>query len=183
MRKNVFGRQLKRDTNERKALFKGLMSSLVLEERIKTTEEKAKAIKGQVEKLVTKAKKRGKMAQDMLGQDLMPKAIEKLINEIAPRFQKRAGGYTRIVRLGRRFSDNANMVLMEWVESGVQNLESRIQNQEDKKTMAAEKKKKTEAPKTKAVRKKKTVKKEKPAEPHIGILTVRINPKKLNCRI
>ncbi len=162
MRKNVFGRQLKRDTNERKALFKGLMSSLILEERIKTTEEKAKAIKGQIEKLVTKAKKRGKNAQNLFGKDLMPNAIEKLINEIGPRFQKRNGGYTRILRLGRRFSDNAEMVLMEWVELGISNLESKIQAKEigapKKKAEAkTEKKKKPEVLKNKAVRKKKTV--------------------------
>ena len=57
MRKNVFGRQLKRDTNERKALFKSLISSLVLTGGIKTTEEKAKAIRGDVDKIITKAKK------------------------------------------------------------------------------------------------------------------------------
>lgn len=148
MRKNVFGRQLKRDANERKALFKGLMSSLILEERIKTTEEKAKAIKGQVEKLVTKAKKRGKMAQNLFGKDLMPNAIEKLINELGPRFQKRQGGYTRILKLGRRFSDNADMVLMEWVESA----ESPISNEKPKKITA-----KSEKPKVKE--KVKTVKK------------------------
>lgn len=155
MRKNVFGRQLKRDANERKALFKGLMSSLILQERIKTTEEKAKAIKGQIEKLVTKAKKRGKNAKNLLGKDLMPNAIEKLINEVAPRFEKRPGGYTRIVRLGRRFSDNANMVLMEWVETGIQNLESKIQNEEPKKITAPR------SQKPKAKEKIKTVKKAK----------------------
>ena len=57
MRKNVFGRHLKRDTNERKALFKSLISSLVLYGRIKTTEEKAKAVKGQIDKIITRAKK------------------------------------------------------------------------------------------------------------------------------
>ena len=59
MKKNVFGKQLKRDMNERKALFKNLLTSLVMEESIKTTEAKAKAIKGAADKLVTKAKKGG----------------------------------------------------------------------------------------------------------------------------
>ena len=62
MRKQVFGRKFKRDANERKALLKGLMTDLVMKESIQTTEEKAKAIKGQVEKLVTKAKRKGENA-------------------------------------------------------------------------------------------------------------------------
>lgn len=114
MRKNIFGRQLKRDTNERKALFKGLISHLVLNERIKTTEEKAKSIKGQVDKIITKAKKGKERARYLLQGQLPKEAIEKVILEITPRFSKRQGGYTRIIRIGRRFSDNAQMVLMEW---------------------------------------------------------------------
>ena len=66
MKKNVFGRQFKRDKNERTALFKGLMSSLVLNDRIQTTEEKAKAIKGKIERLVTKARTYGVHVQDFL---------------------------------------------------------------------------------------------------------------------
>lgn len=124
MKKNVFGRQFKRDTNERKALFKSLMSALVLKERIKTTEEKAKAIRGQVEKLVTKAKQKGESASSLLSSHLLPAAVEKLISDIAPRFQNHPGGYTRIVKLGRRFGDNARIVLMEWTElSEIKNVE------------------------------------------------------------
>jgi len=116
MRKNVFGKQLKRDKNERTALFKGLMSSLVLNESIKTTEAKAKAIKGEVDKLVTRAKKERNLAKRLLGKKLNPKAIEKMINNVAPRFANRKGGYTRIIRLGKRFGDDAQVVLLEWVE-------------------------------------------------------------------
>jgi len=117
MRKNVFGRQFKRDKNERTALFKGLISALVLHERIKTTEDKAKAIRGQVDKIITKAKKGEALARHLLQKQLPKKEIEKLILEIAPRFNGRQGGYTRIIRIGRRFSDNAQMVLMEWTVS------------------------------------------------------------------
>jgi large subunit ribosomal protein L17 len=116
MRKNVFGRNLKRDTKERKALFRSLMSSLVLEERIKTTEEKAKAIKGQVEKLVTRAKKGGTHVETLLSPHLNAEAIKKMTSDVAPRFTDRPGGYTRIIRLDRRFNDNASLVLIEWVE-------------------------------------------------------------------
>lgn len=118
MRKNVFGRQLKRDANERKALFKSLASSLVLKERITTTEAKAKAVKGFVEELVTAVKKRGK--KNSLALYLTQPAIEKLATSITPRFSNRAGGYTRIVRTKKRVADNAQMVLLEWVEGAKQ---------------------------------------------------------------
>ena len=116
MRKNVFGRQFSRDTNQRKSLFKSLISSLILQENIKTTLEKAKAIKGEVDKIVNKAKKgdtilKTQLLQKSLGTD----AMNKLIKDIAPRFKDRSSGYTRFTKLGRRFSDNAAMVLMEWV--------------------------------------------------------------------
>ena len=116
MKKHVFGRKLKRDINERKALFKGLMSSLVLHEKIETTESKAKAIKGEVDKLVTNAKKESILARKLLSDKLSPVALEKMIKDIAPRFNKRQGGYTKMVRLGKRFGDDATMVLLEWVE-------------------------------------------------------------------
>ena len=87
MRKNVFGRQLKRDKNERKALFKGLMSSLVLYERIKTTEAKAKSIKGSIDKLVTSARKNNALvARQMVEPYLAHTAIEKFLSDIALRF-------------------------------------------------------------------------------------------------
>lgn len=133
MRKKVFGRQFKRDKNERQALFKGLLSSLVLEERIQTTEQKAKAIKGEAEKLVAKAKKEVVLAKKLLSKKLNPKAIEKMISDIALRFDNRNGGYTRIIRIGRRFGDDANMVILEWVEKPIQNLEPKQKKQKIKK--------------------------------------------------
>lgn len=117
MKKNVFGRQFKRDINERKALFNNLMTSLVIHDRIQTTEEKAKAIKGAIEKLVTKAKKKGVDATPELLAYLHKDAVKRMISVIAPRFTNRPGGYTRIIKLRRRFGDNASVVLMEWVES------------------------------------------------------------------
>lgn len=115
MRKNIFGRQLKRDTNERKALFKNLATSLVLLERIETTEQKAKAMKAHVDKLVTKAKKGGAQAERLLQPYMHSDAVKKMLSDIAPRFQERQGGYTRILKIGNRFSDNAQVVMMEWV--------------------------------------------------------------------
>ena len=117
MRKNIFGRQFSRDTNQRKALFKSLISSLILDESIKTTLEKAKAIKGDVDKIVNKAKKGDNTLKvQLLQRSLGAEAMNKVIKDIAPRFKDRSSGYTRLIKLGRRFSDNAAMVLMEWVE-------------------------------------------------------------------
>lgn len=119
MRKNIFGRQFKRDTNERKALFKGLASSLVLHERIQTTEEKAKAVKPLVEKLVTTAKKGDLKAHSLLQPYLNAQALKKMMEDTGPRFKDRPGGYTRIIKIGPRLQDNASVVILEWVEKPV----------------------------------------------------------------
>jgi len=140
MKKQVFGRQLKRDTNERKALFKGLVSSLTMYERIETTEEKAKAIKGHVEKLVTKAKKNNSThARSLLQAYLTNEALQKMLTDVAPRFVDRPGGYTRIIKIGNRFSDNASMVIIEWVEKKTQ--ESKSKNLAAGKTTSSKNKK------------------------------------------
>jgi large subunit ribosomal protein L17 len=116
MKKHVFGRHFKRDANERKALFKNLLTSLVIEERITTTEAKAKAIKAAADKLITKAKKGGPDALRALSPDVRYDAVTKLVNTLAPRFADRQGGYTRIIKVGHRIADNAPQVVMEWVD-------------------------------------------------------------------
>ncbi len=120
MRKNVFGRQFKRDINERKALFKSLLSELVLHERIETTLEKARAIKSDADKLISKAKYDDKLHARILLQPLVTsEAVLKLLNDLGPRFSDRQGGYTRIVKLGRRFNDNAQTAFIEWTENTI----------------------------------------------------------------
>ena len=153
MRKQVFGRKLQRDTNERKALFKSLMGALVEKESIKTTEAKAKAVRGQMEKFVTKARDGGKEAERKLQGYFSAPVLAKLVKEIAPRFAGRPGGYTRIVKIGNRFGDNAKMVVLEWVEKGSAEVEKGV-----KKVKAAEKIEKTTK---KAAPKKVAEKKEK----------------------
>ena len=140
MRKNVFGRQLKRDKNERKALFKGLISSLVLYGRIKTTEEKAKAIKGQIDKIITRAKKDKTGINSKLERYLTSDAFKKLIGEVVPSLTSRNSGYTRIIRLGERFSDAASTVILEWVDlEQIKNQKSKIKNLKDEKKEKEEK--------------------------------------------
>ena len=143
MRKNVYGRKFSRDKNERQALFKGLLSALVLKGRIETTLQKAKAIKPSADKLITKARKGGSLAKRLLEKDLVPPAIDKLMKEVAPRFAKRSGGYTRIIKLGTRFSDNASTALIEWVEQ---------ENIKDQKLNIKNEKPKTKSPKAKVAK-------------------------------
>ena len=163
MKKHVFGKKLKRDANERKALFKNLLTSLVLEERIKTTEAKAKAIRSAADKLITKAKKGGDSAHRALHPDVNQKAVVKLVADLGPRFTGRAGGYTRIIKIGkRRVADNAPMVYMEWTEVAIkQQAEPRTKKEKPvKKTVAKTKTVKERAVSTKSEA---SVKTEKPA--------------------
>ncbi len=115
MRKRVFGRKLKRTTNQRKGLFKSLAQAMVLHGRIQTTEAKAKAVRGEVEKLITIAKKHNGDAIQFLQKHIPPKTADGIIR-IAPLFKDRQGGYTRIIKIGSRKKDNAQMVILEFVE-------------------------------------------------------------------
>jgi len=119
MRHRVFGKKLSRTKSQRKALFKSLIVSLILRERIKTTEAKAKAVRGLVEKIITKAKNNGLHAQRQIASVVHDKkALNKLITEIAPRFKNRSGGFTRILKLGKRRGDQAMIVELSLVEGG-----------------------------------------------------------------
>ena len=87
-----------------------------MQESITTSHAKAKAIKSDADKLITKAKKGGLHAFRMLQPDLSTVAVKKLIETIAPRFTKRQGGYTRIIKLGARVKDHAPEAIIEWTE-------------------------------------------------------------------
>ena len=92
------------------------MSSLVLKERIKTTEAKAKELRIIAEKMITKAKKGDLANRRALAQNLTSEMTKKIIGVIAPRYLGRQGGYTRIMKLGPRNSDGAHMVIIELVK-------------------------------------------------------------------
>ncbi len=126
MRKNVFGRKLKRDKNQRAALFKGLMSSLVVYGKIKTTEAKAKAIKGEVDKLVTRARKESRLARRLLEPHLTAGALDKFLSVVVPVFKDRNSGFTKTVRLGNRLKDNASLVLMTWTDEVIAKIEPKV---------------------------------------------------------
>src|SRR3954452_2526282 len=109
--------KLSRDSAHRKALFMNLCREGIDHERIQTTEAKAKAVKPELERLITLAKKGGphsrRTAMARLGQDKF--VGYKLVEEIAPRYGERPVGYTRILKLGPRRSDSTEMVFLELV--------------------------------------------------------------------
>ena len=109
--------KLSRDSAHRRSLLRNLSRDLIEHERIKTSQAKAKAVKPEVEKLITLGK-RGDLharrrALSELGQDKF--AVYKLFEEVAPRYAERPGGYTRIVKLGPRRSESTEMVFLELV--------------------------------------------------------------------
>ena len=117
MRKRKRGRKFSRKRDQRKALLKGLGRALLLKEKIKTTEAKAKELRGVVERFITRAKKGDLHSRRLLLKSLSPQVVKKLVKDIAPRYKKRTGGYTRIIKLGLRKSDRAKMVIIELIKS------------------------------------------------------------------
>src|SRR3989338_3515836 len=115
MKHRVFGRKLNRDIKERKALFRSLVNALILKGQITTTRAKAKAVSSLIEKLVTKAKdgSRNSITQISSFQNIK-EPVKKLVDEIAPRFKDKMGGFIRLIRLANRQGDNAEVVRMEW---------------------------------------------------------------------
>ncbi len=129
MRHAVSGRKFDMPTGHRKALFRGLVRSLFLHEKIKTTVPRAKEVRPLAERMITLAK------HGIVNQDGSPEArlravnarrrvlrfitdkdvVEKLFAEIAPRYVSRPGGYTRIVRVGRRLGDGAELAVLELI--------------------------------------------------------------------
>lgn len=116
MRHRVFGRKLSRDINARKALLSNLATSLITNGKLTTTVAKAKFARPYVEKLITSAKKDRLFANRKLASSLSPAAFKKLVDEIAPGFSERHGGYLRIVKQITRRGDNAQMARLELLE-------------------------------------------------------------------
>jgi len=117
MRHRVSGKKFSRNVKQRKALFKNLINSLVIHGKIKTTEAKAKAVQRLADKLITKGKTQTLHSRRLIAAFLQnKKAVNKIVDELAPLFKKRPGGFTRIIRLGKRKGDDAMMVNLELVE-------------------------------------------------------------------
>lgn len=113
------GRKLQLDAGPRRALLRGQVTSLVLHEAITTTEAKAKEVAPYMDRLVTYAKKNTLASGRALRAELLTEAaVQKLLQELAPAFADRQGGYTRIIKLGNRRGDNAPMVRLSLVLDG-----------------------------------------------------------------
>lgn len=126
MRHRVNKKTLNRTYDQRRALFSGMSSDLIQNGKINTTLAKAKVIRPYVEKLVTKAIKANKSSDKvykfntlkLLRKHLRSElAIRKLLVDVSPKFENRAGGYTRIVKIGNRGGDNASLARIEFVEN------------------------------------------------------------------
>lgn len=117
MRHGLSGRKLNRTSSHRKAMFANLAQALILNEQILTTLPKAKDLRPIVEKLVTLGKKGGLNARRILTSRLRNDDLAaKLVGPIAERFSKRSGGYTRIIKNGFRYGDNAPMAIIEFID-------------------------------------------------------------------
>jgi large subunit ribosomal protein L17 len=118
MRHRKSGFKLKRNVSARRALLRGLVTSIIEEERITTTVQKAKAAKPLVERMITLAKQDNLHARRQAAAFLLrPGAVEKLFEKLGPRFNQRNGGYTRVVKLGWRKGDGAETAKLELVGS------------------------------------------------------------------
>lgn len=117
MRHKVAGRHFGRTANQRKALLKGLVSSLFEHQTIETTVAKAKAVKGMAEKLITFSKRGDLHSKRMVMSYISNRDVTaKLFSDIAPRFADRNGGYLRIIQTRQRVNDRAPMAIIEFID-------------------------------------------------------------------
>jgi len=132
------GKKLGRNTSQRKALFKGLLRSLVIHEKIETTQAKAKAVRGLVAKIIKLSKDSSLHSTRQLLAFLQDKkVVKKLKEEIAPRFKKKKSGFTRFIRLRKRKGDDALMVRLEFTKD-----KKKSASEDNKKKRKKSKKKK-----------------------------------------
>ena len=177
MRHQKAGRTFNRDTNARKALFIGLAKNLIEKEQIKTTLPKAKDLRSVVEKLVTRAKvdtvanRRLTAAELGNGSD---KTVKKLFTVLGPRYAKRPGGYTRVLKAGFRYGDAAPMAIIEFIDRDVNAKKPAVKPEvaatdaAEAKATDAEAKKADKAPKAEKPAAKKTAAKEPAAKKATG---------------
>ena len=133
MRHGLANKKLNRTSEHRKALLKNMLNSLVKYEQIKTTLPKAKFLKPQADKLITLGKKDTLQTTKLLVSQLQDiKSANKVKKTLSKRYEKRAGGYTRIIKAGFRYGDNAPMAIIEFVDRDV---EAKRVNQKKKETV------------------------------------------------
>jgi len=121
MRHGMSSKKLNRTSEHRKALLKNMLNSLIKYEQIKTTLPKAKFLKPQADKIITLGKKETLQTTKMLVSKLQDiKSANKVKKTLSKRYEKRKGGYTRIIKAGFRYGDNAPMAIIEFVDRDVE---------------------------------------------------------------
>ena len=139
MRHGMVNKKLNRTSEHRKALLKNMLNSLIKYEQITTTLPKAKFLKPQVDKLITLGKKESLHSTKMLMTKLQSSiSTNKVRKTLSKRYEKRVGGYTRIIKAGYRYGDNAPMAIIEFVDRDVE--AKRVDKKKKESTKEADKK-------------------------------------------
>ncbi len=149
MRHSFSNKKLNRTSEHRKALLKNMLNSLIKYEQIKTTLPKAKFLKPQADKIITLGKKDSLQTTKTLVSQLQDiKSANKVRKTLSKRYEKRSGGYTRIIKAGFRYGDNAPMAIIEFVDRDVEakkvdkkkkSTSKESEKKEDKKPVSASK--------------------------------------------
>jgi len=135
MRHKRANRKLNRTSEHRKALFKNMLNSLIKYEQITTTLPKAKELKPQIDKVITLGKKNNLHAKKDLFSKLQDKSsVNKLVKTLSQRYEKRKGGYSRVMKAGFRYGDNAPMAVIELVDRNVEAKKVDIKKKSPEKT-------------------------------------------------
>ena len=141
MRHGFANKKLNRTSEHRKALLKNMLNSLVKYEQIKTTLPKAKFLKPQADKLITLGKKDSLQTTKLLVSKLQDiRSANKVKKTLSKRYEKRNGGYTRIVKAGFRYGDNSPMAIIEFVDRDKEAKKVDVKKKIDKKDQKVEKK-------------------------------------------
>ena len=139
MRHNLSGRKLNRTSSHRKALLMNLSNALIKHEQITTTLPKAKVLRPQAEKIITLGKKNNLQNTKRLISKLQDsKSANKVKKTLSKRYQERKGGYTRIIKAGFRYGDNAPMAIIEFVDRDVEAKRVDRKNKDKKKEVKKE---------------------------------------------
>lgn len=121
MRHRIAHRKLNRTSEHRKALFKNMLNSLIKYEQITTTLPKAKELKPKIDKVITLGKKNNLHSKKDLFSKLQDKSsVDKLIKTLSQRYEKRKGGYSRVIKAGFRYGDDAPMAIIELIDRDIQ---------------------------------------------------------------
>ena len=139
MRHGMVNKKLNRTSEHRKALLKNMLNSLIKYEQITTTLPKAKFLKPQADKIITLGKKESLQTSKLLMSKLQDiKSTNKVKKTLSKRYEKRNGGYTRIVKAGFRYGDNAPMAVIEFVDRDVEAIRVDIKNKDSTKALSEE---------------------------------------------